>query len=553
MPSEVVLPSPELHEDWRSFARALIAALEGSATMTAGQVTYIVTNSPVTPGQLPGWPAGFVPLWLDQTQADIYVGNADYDPPDAADLFAIDTANIALAAITAANIGPGAVETAKIKDLAVVTAKVANAAIVSALIGDLAVITAKINELAVNSAKIADLAVTSAKIANLAVGAAHIQALAVGEAHIQNASITDAKIGNVIQSSNWNEATKTGWKIDKTGLIQGQSIGIYDTNGSLVFGASGTIDFSRVLGIRPDLYNFDGNLWPNASLAVTSDGWSFSSVFNPYIFRQAVNLAATDPGPYWRFKAGEYRAAAGVGAGDANFAVAGNSSSISGATAQYYVTPGEKLYWELLVQLWNTLRLTRFNIRFFDALDNIISTEVVDITPAAANVWALKAGSVTVPPNAAKMHVWVFYQSSLATNVADEVRIAAPRVARTQSGATVGATIGVNLLGQMTSANIGTFIAGAAIGTALIANAAISTALIQDSAIVTAKIADLAVTSAKIVSLDANKINAASLSAITANIGLLRTASSGARLEIADNLIRVYDSNNVLRVRLGVW
>lgn len=42
------------------------------------------------------------------------------------------------------------------------------------------------------------------------------------------------------------------------------------------------------------------------------------------------------------------------------------------------------------------------------------------------------------------------------------------------------------------------------------------------------------------------------------NVGLMSTAmnggaSSGARVDIASNLIRVYDSSNVLRVRLGVW
>lgn len=552
MPSEVVLPSPEMHDDWRSFAHALIAALEGSATLSAGQINYIVTNTPVTPGQLPGWPAGYVPLWLDQTQADIYLANADFDPPEAADLFTIDTANIALAAITAANIGDGAVESAKIKDLAVVTAKVGQAAIVSALIGELAVVNSKINDLAVNNAKIANAAVNSAKIANLAVGAAHIQALAVGSAQIQDAAITDAKIAGTIQSSTWNEVTKAGWKIDKNGNIQGQSIGIYDTAGNLVFGSSGTVDFARVLGIRPDLYNFDGNLWPNASLIATSDGWAYSSAFDPYITRQTVNLAATDPGPYWRFRAGDYKAAAGAGALNSNFAIAGNSSSVSGNTAQFFVTPGEKIYWELLIFEFAALRTARFNIRFFDALDTTISTEVVDITPSTLNVWQLKAGSVTVPPLAAKMHIYVYYESATAPANA-EVRIASPRVGRTQNGATVGATIGVNLLGQMTSANINTYIAGAAIGTALIQNAAINNALIADAAISSAKIQDLAVTSAKVLSLDAAKINAASLSAITATVGLLRTASSGARLEISSNEIRVYDSSNVLRVRLGVW
>lgn len=51
----------------------------------------------------------------------------------------------------------------------------------------------------------------------------------------------------------------------------------------------------------------------------------------------------------------------------------------------------------------------------------------------------------------------------------------------------------------------------------------------------------------------ADKIDVFELSAIAANVGLLRTRSYGARIEIESNQIRVYDSNNVLRVRLGEW
>lgn len=51
----------------------------------------------------------------------------------------------------------------------------------------------------------------------------------------------------------------------------------------------------------------------------------------------------------------------------------------------------------------------------------------------------------------------------------------------------------------------------------------------------------------------ADNIDVDSLSAITATIGTLRTATTGARTEIKDNLIEVYDENDVLRVRMGVW
>lgn len=72
-----------------------------------------------------------------------------------------------------------------------------------------------------------------------------------------------------------------------------------------------------------------------------------------------------------------------------------------------------------------------------------------------------------------------------------------------------------------------------------------STTVIDNNVIVSRMLAAKAVT--------ADKLAVTSLSAITANIGTLRTKTSGARTEIKDNLIEVYDSNNRLRVRLGVW
>lgn len=54
-------------------------------------------------------------------------------------------------------------------------------------------------------------------------------------------------------------------------------------------------------------------------------------------------------------------------------------------------------------------------------------------------------------------------------------------------------------------------------------------------------------------SITADKLQVTTLSAVCARIGNLRTKDSGARVEISDNLICVYDENNVLRVRMGVW
>ena len=53
--------------------------------------------------------------------------------------------------------------------------------------------------------------------------------------------------------------------------------------------------------------------------------------------------------------------------------------------------------------------------------------------------------------------------------------------------------------------------------------------------------------------VDATKLKVDSLSSITARIGSLKTADTGARVEIHDNLIQVFDEKNRLRVRMGVW
>lgn len=91
----------------------------------------------------------------------------------------------------------------------------------------------------------------------------------------------------------------------------------------------------------------------------------------------------------------------------------------------------------------------------------------------------------------------------------------------------------------------------------------INTAVIKDASIAGAKIGELSadkITSGNIAAdrmraniLAATEGQFTSISAITGTIGVLRTATSGARTEIRDNLIEVYDANNRLRVRMGVW
>jgi hypothetical protein len=73
----------------------------------------------------------------------------------------------------------------------------------------------------------------------------------------------------------------------------------------------------------------------------------------------------------------------------------------------------------------------------------------------------------------------------------------------------------------------------------------IAKGMIQSGAVTTDNLEAGAVT--------AKQMTVNSLSAICATIGTLRTKTSGSRVEIHDNLIEVYDDNNTLRVRMGVW
>lgn len=81
----------------------------------------------------------------------------------------------------------------------------------------------------------------------------------------------------------------------------------------------------------------------------------------------------------------------------------------------------------------------------------------------------------------------------------------------------------------------------------------IVTTHIGDNQISTPKLAANAVTAEKIAAdaVTADKINVNSLDAVSATIGTLRTAATGARLEISDNIIKVFDSSGNLRVKMG--
>lgn len=104
-----------------------------------------------------------------------------------------------------------------------------------------------------------------------------------------------------------------------------------------------------------------------------------------------------------------------------------------------------------------------------------------------------------------------------------------------EAGATAGATIGTNVSGQITSANASTFIANGAIRDAQIGNVIQSQAYVAGTA------------GWKIDKAGNMELNAATFRG-TIDV---KSATSGARLEVKNNVIKVYDGNGTLRVKLG--
>ena len=92
-------------------------------------------------------------------------------------------------------------------------------------------------------------------------------------------------------------------------------------------------------------------------------------------------------------------------------------------------------------------------------------------------------------------------------------------------------------------------------GQALFDNNIITEGMLQANSVSADKIQALSISGDKLQadSVTADKLKVNSLDTITATVGTLRTKTSGARVEISDNLIQVFDDNNVLRVRLGVF
>ena len=157
------------------------------------------------------------------------------------------------------------------------------------------------------------------------------------------------------------------------------------------------------------------------------------------------------------------------------------------------------------------------------------------------------------------------------TGTAWTAAVPAVDITGTLADAQIAALSAVKITGQITGTQItdsavsspkiaaGAVVAGklaaGSVQAGNIAASAVTAGTIAANAVTATEVATNAITADKVAAgaITAAKINVTQLSAITATIGTLRTATTGERTEIKDNLIEIFDASNVRRVRIGVW
>lgn len=79
----------------------------------------------------------------------------------------------------------------------------------------------------------------TAQIASAIIDSVHLKTAIIDNIHIKDGVIDIAKVASYLASTTWNETTKSGWKLSKSGKIEGNEIVIYDDSGNTVFSKGG--------------------------------------------------------------------------------------------------------------------------------------------------------------------------------------------------------------------------------------------------------------------------------------------------------------------------
>ena len=303
--------------------------------------------------------------------------------------------------------------------------------------------------------------------------------------------------------------------------IDTRGLTVKDASGNVILGAGTNLDKSRINA------NFGSNLLYNGDFNLGFDGWGGPGSSGPTVAASGINLPDWFP-PWGRNRPG----------GNMMWSCQGDAyRSTSLNDGNYYY---EYYSYQLPVEAGKTYIVSAYTgahrcvvnvfLYFYNSSDVVIG-----VTSGAGNlsgVWTNAAeagggttlagykrvyGSSVAPAGTVYCRVILRKYATLAGNSDSYMFVGRVMVEEVMAGVT---TPGIWSMGQsvapITTGNVSSYIQGAAIGYAQINTATIG-----------------------------------SLSALTATIGTLRTGASGARTELSDNVFKVFDGNNILRVRIG--
>ena len=328
-------------------------------------------------------------------------------------------------------------------------------------------------------------------------------ALATNTAYITNM----AQIGNIIQSDNYSNSggSYTGWRIDKSGAANFNSISVRNSSGNLIFSAGTGMEWSSVVGTaRPadyaDVTNYTDNRVANSLLLANS----------------GFNLITDDSlsSPSWW----------GFGSNTLPSYVSAVSATSSDQPTRFYIITAGIGQFDWSSTHFSVANSTQYRIK----LSMFISSDFVGFVGPVVHVpgvvWALPGNTVADPngvfPNGHTATSWgsgswQTREIIVTTSAQADLNWLQTRIYGRVSTGYFAFSIEVTSLfggaGQINSSNASTYIANAAIGSAQIG----SIALVG-----------------------------------TSNFSV-KSGTAGARMEMDSQVIKVYDSSGVLRVKLG--
>lgn len=481
-----------------------------------------------------------------------------------------------------ANILDAAIVTAKIADAAITTAKIGSAQITTALINDAAITNAKIGTAAVDDAKIA-----SASVSKLTAGTITAAGIYVGDTHF----LLDGSQGNLIVSDGTYNRVKLGnlgsgaYGIeirDGSNNVILNSGGTYSSaiaNSAVSISSAGALSGAGGGTVTITGLGYTGDLNATSDLVLVARGncvatgnnitksggtsaWdsdcyskdaytggafcSFSPAQINKYFLIGLNSDPTTDQTYTGIDYCWYCQLSGV----MSIMESGTNHSISGTYSAgdvfSIVYDGANVVYMINGVVKRTVSVNASLTLFLDSsfYSSGATANNVRFGPVSSNLW----GSLgSTPANLAALTGSEGIQNTLVT-------IGEASGVISLGGAGSGSVTTITANNKVTSSNISTYIASAAIGYAQIGS-------VDATTITTGTLAAARIAAG---SIDATKLSVSTLSAITANLGTItagtitgstfQTASGTgqrAALSSSTNDIRFYNSSNVLNAAIG--